>query len=102
MEQVRRKFLNTNDVAKLTGFTVAWVRNKARTGQIPCYDLGQYRYDQEEIENWIQERKQPCRNTKGARSGGTKSLSIVRQSASRLDHLLKLKPKDRKQNIGKD
>lgn len=101
MGQAAKADLSTSDVAKMVGLSSAWVRKQAQQGLIPCYDLGRWRFNEEEIEAWIQERKKPCRSISGAKTvkfGGISSNTKAKRSGSRLDQLLSQKPADRKWN----
>jgi excisionase family DNA binding protein len=46
--------LSADDVAKMLGYGVDWVREQTRRGRIPHVKLGRYpRYRLETIESWI-------------------------------------------------
>ncbi len=56
------QLLTAEEVADQMQVTVEWVHGMAREGQMPAIKLGRYwRFDREDVENWLGERRQEPR-----------------------------------------
>src|SRR5579864_1861922 len=54
--------LDSKDVAKLLGFTPAYVDRLAARGDIPAFHIGKlFRFDPDEIAAWIKKKHMPAR-----------------------------------------
>jgi excisionase family DNA binding protein len=77
---VTDRFLIADEVGEGLGVPVSWVRESARSGEMPCVRLGRYvRFDLADVEAWIESCKQPGRSTRlrshdaaNAADGGTR------------------------------
>jgi excisionase family DNA binding protein len=59
---VSDRLLDAKAIADRLGVPESWVRESARSGAMPCVQLGRYvRFDLADVEAWLQECKRPGR-----------------------------------------
>lgn len=56
------RLLDAKAIAERLGVPETWVRESARSGAMPCVQLGRYvRFDLADVERWLEECKRPGR-----------------------------------------
>ena len=58
MQEINQRYYNARDVATYLGFTERYIRELHLRGKIPSHKIGKaVRFDLEEINSWIKEKK---------------------------------------------